>query len=198
MKSKFISNIFTYNENSLLNNEVVRVVNYIILLLSIFMLHVFITNSSIGYKDISLNIIIGIISITIIIPTITNLKLNSVDFFEWDYTERKKRGRISNGLIVLSTIFSSTFVLSIILIVGDPLIFVYGKFNLFLTISHLIIPFSMLVNLIKSYELHHFIFEDDLKQAYKIQRKPEWWIEEGKEINPDDEIKEIMQRDFGV
>ena len=120
MKSKFISNIFTYNENSILNNEVVRVLNYIILLLSILMLYVFLTNSSIGSKDISLNILIGIISITIIIPTITNLKLNSVDFFEWDYTERKKRNRVSSGLIVVSTVFSSTLVISIILIMGDP------------------------------------------------------------------------------
>jgi hypothetical protein len=46
--------------------------------------------------------------------------------------------------------------------------------------------------------LFHSTFQDVLKQSYKIQKKPENWQDDGKEIRPEDEIEEIMKRDWGI
>ncbi len=38
----------------------------------------------------------------------------------------------------------------------------------------------------------------DLTLGYKIQKKPDNWQDGGQEIKNEDEIKEIMHRDFGI
>ena len=53
-------------------------------------------------------------------------------------------------------------------------------------------------NLCNIVSLFYPLFENDLKIAYKIQKKPQNWQEKGKEIKDEDEVKEIMRRDFGI
>jgi len=198
IKTKFISNLFTYNEFSILNKRFIRTLNYILLCICILFMYPLIDNPDLIVSSLPGFIFIGIFALSIINSIIVYLKLNSIEFFEWDYTERKKKGRVSGALILITTIFSSFLILSSILLINKTYIYIYGKFNLLCTVVNFITPLLMLVNLIKSFELHYFLFEDNLKTAYKIQKKPEGWISDGVEVNPNNEIKEIMFRDFGV
>jgi len=198
IKTKFISNLFTYNEFSILNKRFIRTLNYILLCICILFMYPLIDNPDLIVSSLPGFIFIGIFALSIINSIIVYLKLNSIEFFEWDYTERKKKGRVSGALILITTIFSSFLILSSILFINKTYIYIYGKFNLLCTVVNFITPLLMLVNLIKSFELHYFLFEDNLKTAYKIQKKPEGWISDGVEVNPNNEIKEIMFRDFGV
>jgi len=202
IKSKLLFKIFTFNEDSFLNNHTVKVVNYILLILCVLVLYSLIdkVKNDVWILDPSmvLNfIVIAVPIVSVIIPIVVYLKFNSVEFYEWDFTERKKKGRVNVCLIFITTLFSLILAGSLFLIINFPLIYVYGHFNLFSTILNWIIPIHLLFNLIKSYELHYFLFGNDLKQSYKIQKKPGGWMEDGKEVNPEDEIKEIMRRDFG-
>ena len=58
--------------------------------------------------------------------------------------------------------------------------------------------FFFLFNVLNIVSLFYPLFENDIKPAYKIQKKPENWKDDGPEINDDDEIMDIMRRDFGV
>ena len=66
-----------------------------------------------------------------------------------------------------------------------------------------LIPIIMLVffvfNLLNICSLFYPIFEYSLKPAYKFQKKPKNWKEDGPEINDDEEIfDDILRRDFRV
>ena len=62
------------------------------------------------------------------------------------------------------------------------------------TLSFLLV----IINPLRLVELYYPIFKDELETAYKIQKKPDGWIDKGKEIDNKDEIMERMERDFGV
>ena len=55
-----------------------------------------------------------------------------------------------------------------------------------------------IINPIKYVELYYPFFKDEIEKAYKIQKKPDRWIDSGKEISSQDEIDEMFYRDFGI
>ena len=62
-----------------------------------------------------------------------------------------------------------------------------------------IVPILYLAfNLMNIVSLYYPLFEEDLTMGYKLQKKPKNWQDNGEEIKNEDEIREIMNRDFGV
>ena len=53
-------------------------------------------------------------------------------------------------------------------------------------------------NLCNIISLYYPVFKSDLTLGYKIQKKPDNWQDRGREIKNEDEIKEIMHRDFEI
>ena len=121
--------------------------------------------------------------------------MEKTTFYEWDYTERKKKSRFSTCYVMICSslwvcIWVTAFLIYDTLAIGD----LHWVIRLFPIAAILFFVFNVL-NLISLFQP---VFEHDLKTAYKIQKKPENWIEDGSEINDDDEIRDIMRRDFGV
>ena len=183
--------LFTFNEKSILNNPVPRTINAICLgvLIACGM-------STEGLFEFNfwwciLNPIIA----SSICAYITNKVYFNTDFFEWDYTERQKKRRFIVSYFFICNILSNMFILSIVLtyyaIISEKV--PIGGIIL-LTLPILLLAFNI-CNIIS---LFYPLFEKDLKIAYKIQKKPQNWQDRGKEIKDEDEVKEIMHRDFGI
>ena len=117
-------------------------------------------------------------------------------FYEWDYTERKKKHRFTMSYALICMFISSLMMIGIMICVYYlPHVLYESKL---LAAMFVFIPLFLLFNILNIPSLYYSIFEDDLKLAYKIQKKPEHWKEDGKEIQPEDEINEIMNRDWGT
>jgi hypothetical protein len=121
--------------------------------------------------------------------------LDKTEFFEWDYTERKKKNRFIGTYASLCGI---TCMLLSFDVVATALATVYyfESWIMFL-ISCLSVVFFVFAYL-NIPSLFYPLLEKDLALSYKIQKKPEGWIDDGKEIPNEEPIEEIMRRDFGV
>lgn len=183
-----------FNEKSILNSPIARGINYIVL--AIIGLGTICTyEHTCLISGVELVVCISIIVGGIIAALCTSSVLTHTEFYEWDYTERKKKHRFTITYMLLSVIFSCLFTFSL----GN----IYLSFNIIclhpiLLGLSIFISFVFLVNAINIISLHYMLFKNDLTATYKIQKKPQNWQESGQELSDQSEIDEIMQRDFGV
>lgn len=183
--------LFIFNEDSKLNNSIVRSINAILLFL---LISVGITNKELFKIHFFCFVLIPILS-SVICTFSTYYVYKNTEFYEWDYTERQKKRRFIITYVFICNILSNMFIFSIInayyaiisvkVLIGGIILF---------TFPVLLLSF----NLCNIVSLFYPLFENDLKIAYKIQKKPQNWQEKGKEIKDEDEVKEIMRRDFGI
>lgn len=183
---------FIFNEKSFLNNGMVRAVNTIILTIIVFA----ISNATILPIPHWVCLFIPAVSSLICSYAVFRV-LSETDFFEWDYTERQKKRRFTVAYTLICGFLSSMFVFSIViaysyLILSPVNISIIGA--LFFVIPIIFFGFNI-CNIIS---LYYPLFDDYLTISYKIQKKPKNWQDKGREINNDDEIEEIIHRDFGV
>lgn len=182
--------LFVFNDKSILNNGVARTFNSVSLGIVIF---IGITDN-VEY-DIKMRSLIILIIISSVLTAYASWKvIKNTDFFEWDYTERKKKSRFATTYLLVCSILCSLFVLSgymayLFMLHDMP---IAGK--MLGIIPTLILGFNVL-NIVS---LFYPLFEEDLTLGYKVQKKPDNWIDEGMEIKNEDEAKEIMHRDFGI
>ncbi|MFZ4455110.1 MAG: hypothetical protein ACOYOT_02715 [Bacteroidales bacterium] len=184
---------FCYNEKSILTNKFVIGINYTLLIFSLIVFE----PEGIHLRQSDYYMLLLFLFFASILNSFINSKItDNTDFYEWDYTERKKKGRFINSLIFVTGIFSNLFFIDLFLIYLN--FESYNNQYLLFFFCRIIPLFLFLLNAMKPIELHHFIFEDDIKIRYKIQKKPENWQDSGKEIKENDEIKEIIRRDFNI
>lgn len=183
--------LFIFNEDSKLNSSTARTINAICLGAFIILS---LSNNGILEFNSWLLIFISLIASAICAYITSKVYLNT-EFFEWDYTERQKKRRFIIEYIFICNILSTMFVFSII-------IAYYGIISEKVPIGGIILltlPILLLAfNLCNIISLFYPLFEKDLKIAYKIQKKPQNWQEKGREIKDEDEVKEIMRRDFDI
>lgn len=183
--------LFAYKEDSFLNNNIIRKINYIIL--GIILLGAVMVNDS----DITMPFIVCLIipiATSALSYEISRRVISKTQFYEWDYTERQKKFRFITGYFLLCTFFYALFAFSV---VNMYLMVKHGSSLFTIVISALPMVF-FLFNLCNIVSLYYPLFEDDLTVAYKIQKKPTNWKDNGKEITSEDEFEDIMRRDFGV
>ena len=128
--------------------------------------------------------------------------LRNTEFFEWDYTERKKKIRFTSTLFIVSAFFSILFFSFIFSSIGSVYKSGFSYFSENGVVLYEIIKLTssalFLYNSLQVVNLHRALFGEDLEPGYKIQKKPDNWISEGDEIKNEDEIKDIIRRDFGI
>ena len=208
-KNKLKTSFWSPNSKSILCNPFVRWSNYILLILVGFVNFVFILSFiEINFQDIhsyalSIPIIIGVgMGVS---SWILSKRIKNTEFFLWDYTERKKRDRY---------LFDSFFIcgflslISVLIVITNLIMVWYSikyQADYFINSNHVLVIvvnsvsfILFIINPIKYVELYYPIFEDNLAKAYKIQKKPDHWIDSGKEITRQDEIDEMFYRDFGI
>ena len=120
--------------------------------------------------------------------------IEKTTFCEWDYTERKKRNRFILGYAFIAN------ALSVMLLFSVAVVYICIKDGCGIS-SAVLLSFPVVFfafNLLNIVSLFYPLFEKDLTIGYKMQKRPENWQESGREINNDDEINEIMRRDFGI
>lgn len=196
------------NGESVLTNSLIRWVNYIGLFLFgsfnlTFLLAFIEENIEIHNYVLFIPFAIALgmsLSCWILIKVIKN-----TDFFMWDYTERKKRDRfvftsfwICGFLSVLSIVILFLNIYIIWFSIENKVDYYIGFDKAFLCIVNIVACFLFLINPIWFVELYYPLFEDNLTTGYKIQKMPDNWMENGKEIRNEDEHKEIFKRDFGI
>lgn len=181
---------FIFNEKSSLNSGAVRIINGLVL---VFLLFFGIANSTELRLPFWMVVAIPILSSFVSYFAVSTV-VNKTTFCEWDYTERKKRNRFILGYAFMANIFCSMLIFSIavayVAIKEDcsiPCVVVYSFPVLF-----------FVFNFLNIVSLYYPFFEKELTIGYKMQKKPENWVEAGKEINNEDEVEEIMRRDFGL
>ena len=132
-------------------------------------------------------------------------RVKNTDFFLWDYTERKKRDRYLFYSFFVCGFLSliSVFIISANLMMGWYSIKYYADYFInwnpvFVIVVNSVTSILFIINPIKYVELYYPIFENEIEKAYKIQKKPDRWIDSGKEISSQDEIDEMFYRDFGI
>lgn len=183
--------LFVYKKDSFVGKWIVTRINAVCLF-GLFAL-AFSNSSSLNIPW-AMPVIIPIAS-SILCAYSTYRVLSYTDFFEWDYTERQKKRRFTIKYILICETISSMLVFSVFIAyyaISSIEMSILG--NLIFIVPILLLAF----NLFNIISLFYPIFEDDLKVSYKIQKKPENWKEEGKEIRDEDEIAEIMHRDFNI
>lgn len=183
--------LIVFNEKSILNNAIVRGINYFVLFI---LLLCGIGNASRFKTGWWICVIVPIIS-SIISSCILNAILKSTEFFEWDYTERKKKMRFTIKCSFLCGLLSSLFVFSITMayiVISSSDLMLIGQVLFIVPILY------FAFNLMNIVSLYYPLFEEDLTMGYKLQKKPKNWQDNGEEIKNEDEIREIMHRDFGI
>lgn len=183
--------LFIFNQDSILNSSTVRTINAICLGGLVIL---GLSNDGLFEFKFWWCILIPLIASSICAYITSKVYLNT-EFYEWDYTERQKKRRFIITYIFICNILSNMFIFSII-------IAYYAIVSVKVPICGIILftfPILLLAfNLCNAVSLFYPLFENDLKIAYKIQKKPQNWQEKGKEIKDEDEVKEIMRRDFGI
>lgn len=188
-----------FKEKSRVNTDTVRTINkivaFILFMITVSMLATEVESIfPIPLPLVILSVLVGCIWFCINLEIV----LKHTTFYEWDYTERMKKARFTTFYCGLNSFFTIMFCISLCVLILNSIKygFVDGWFSFFLFLS---IPcFWFLFNLMNTISLWHSFFKEDLEMAYKIQKKPDNWIESGREIKPEDEISEIMRRDLGV
>lgn len=184
--------LFSHREESALKNKAIRVTNYLSVF---FVIACGVSNASLTSHSL-LEFIILSIFVSIASERIISKVISETTFFEWDYTERRKKTRFSQEYSSLCVLFCSLFAISIIV-----------AYRIISNADEITIPLVLIVsiptilfafNLCNIVSLYFPLFEDDLTVAYKIQKKPENWQEQGKEITKEDMLNEIIERDFGI
>lgn len=183
--------LFVYKKDSFVGSWIVTRINAICLF-GLFSLAF--SNSSTINSPWAISIIIPIVS-SVLCSYSTYRVLSSTDFFEWDYTERQKKFRFTIKYILVCETVSSMLVFSVFIAYYAISSLDMGVLGNMIIIAPILLLIFNLCNIIS---LFYPIFEDDLKIGYKIQKKPENWKDNGREIKNDDEIAEIMQRDFNI
>ena len=188
----------SYNQDSILNNGFSRLINTILIIV-LLCIHLLNENEDAKYAEVnnlSISNCIIIIACTSIISLLCTTKvINDTTFYEWDYTERKKKGRFLtlynliciaiSGLLCLSKFVAFKWYTSVEF-QNIPLL-KYGS---------LFPPFFFLFNLMNIPSL--YCLSEFLKIEYKIQKKPDNWQEDGEEITDKDKIREIIKNDWGI
>ena len=182
--------LFVYNEKSILNSGIVRVSNGISL--GIVGILGVANETEFEFKPRSLLILFSVSTILTIYAI--NKVIQNIDFFEWDYTERKKKWSFVTKYILVCSILSSLFVLSVYILH----FFILDDIPIIGKLLGLLPPLLFGFDILNIVSLFHPFFEQELTLGYKIQKKPENWKDDGKEINKTDEVEEIMHRDFGI
>lgn len=175
---------------SFLNNSFIRFI--IGLFIVMFILYVLSSDYYLLSWLIVPAILVGIIIFSISFSKV----MQHVEFFEWDYTERKKKARFIQKYIFLNSFFSVMFSFGLAFLATSIFLMENVKPIEYFLFSAPCVVF--LLNIFKTVSLWYPLFENDLTIEYKIQKKPQNWIDSGKEIKPEDEAREILERDFGI
>ena len=157
---------FYYKEDSILDKSYVRGVNYTSLVLLAIgpLLNQELKGTFLSY----FNLAAIIIGSAIIVGFCINKVERNTKFYEWDYTERKKKSRFLRTYIEICSIISTCLMLSLCIAYNtmfDEDIPIGLKIIVFLPI----VLFSF--NLVNIPTLFYSAFEEDLEQSYKIQKK---------------------------
>lgn len=191
----------SYNDKSILNNSFVRTINWIIIVILLYFMYAMCMNDlSASTKEIHTRLpIASNMLIAIFSPIITAILLKKVlketTFYEWDYTDRNKKKRFTYIYIIICGILSSFLIISIVIPVCC-LIEIFESNLYFMGYSMLVIPFYFIFNIVNIPSLYYTFFEECLTTAYKIQKKPDNWIDSGKEINNEDNVDIISKNLF--
>ena len=187
----------TYKEDSILNNSFVRRVNFVLMILCTFLVFGMIEETRIPIWLIVILVLGGVFLCGICIDK----ALTNTTFYEWDYTERKKKHRFTISYVIMCMLLCSILCISIanaysFLVCPKEGWKIEGIiFASFLSFAPVLLLITNILNIIS---LYYPVFEDDITMAYKIQKKPDNWQDDGMEIKNDDEVKELFYRDFGV
>lgn len=182
--------LFSFNEKSILNNGIARNINGISLGVIGFL---GIANEA-EFEFKLRSIIFLILASSILSIYAANRMIKGIDFFEWDYTERKKKSRFVAKYLLICSIFSSLFMLSGYILY----LFMFDDMPVVSKILGILPTIIFGFNILNIVSLFHPFFAQELTLGYKIQKKPENWQDNGREIKNEDEIEEIMHRDFGI
>ena len=192
-----------YNEDSFINSSFVRVVNYFLLAITVLLLiknidTVFDTDNKSVYENYNITkFFIEIIVTSFISTSMAKRAIKDTEFFEWDYTERKKKLYFCTTYSNINIIFTGLFVHTIAYIIYN-----YKLWSISPIFLLLVIFFALyfLFNMFNIVSLYFFIFKDCLTQAYKIQKKPENWQndENGVLIPNEEPFEERIHREFGL
>lgn len=182
--------LFAFKEDSILNDGFARGVNY-------FVWGLIIIFAIIGESSFSMPIW-GIPATAVFSGIGTALCLEKVmkktTFFEWDYTERKKKERFIACYVMICAMLCSFIAIDAVLIYKT---LVDYDLHWFFKVVPIVLLLFFMFNVLNIVSLFYPLFENDIHTAYKIQKKPDNWQDDGPEINNDDEVAEIMRRDWG-
>lgn len=182
--------MFAYNERSILSKSYIRVGNTI--LFALILLAGIENKTQVIYpfwSIVAIPFIIGILSAITI-----EQGVKRTEFYEWDYTERKKKSRFIVIYSMISIIICSFFTLSCF----TAVYLIEEKMDLLQCVFYILPSVFFAFQIPNIINLYYPIFKDDLTLGYKVQKKPDNWKDNGREIKDEDEIAEIMHRDFGV
>lgn len=172
--------LFSFKENSILNNGFARGVNLIVWVL-VFI--ICITNEGVvkfpAWGVFAIAIVTGIAT-----PICLEKVVEKTTFFEWDYTERKKKFRFITMYVMICS--------ALWVFISVDAFLIYGAFicdsHWFIKLMPIILVVFFIFNLLNICSLFYPVFEYSLKPANKFQKKPKNWQEDGPEINDDAEI----------
>jgi len=142
------------------------------------------------YYAIGLSIIMVVVNVYIV-----SLRVDNTEFFEWDVLERKKKLNYIFCLILVCSLFSTLFMISLfqlytmIIYYGDNFVFFFFPFC----------SFVWLLNLIRCVELYYnSIFKDHLVLPLHLQSKPENWEDKITKLSDDEKMSRYFYNEFGV
>lgn len=183
--------LFTFNENSVLNNGFSRTINAVCLF-ALLACGFAMDNDMVVSPKIFLLIPFATSVLSVFITYHAYIK---TDFYEWDYTERQKKKRFVFTYFFVCGILSAMFVYSVIIEY-----FIITKTDGMIVVKWLgAIPIVLFVfNLCNIPSLFRPLFMDDLTVCGKIQDKPKNWKDDGPEMNEYEAAKDILHRDFNI
>ena len=187
--------LISYNEESILNNGFVRFVNAFILC-STFALQIINERREEDVFKLSIAAYIAVLVGTVIVTAICrDIIIKHTTFYEWDYTERKKKTRFLSNYNAICIFLSGALCLSIGVAIKWLTCEEFQNIP-FLKYGSLFPPLLFIFNLLNIPSLYNL--SNDLRIEYKIQNKPDNWQEEGEETSDKDMIREIYKQDFGI
>lgn len=185
-----------FNENSFVNNSCIRGINYaFIIVYSYMMLGLLMSGFNIETHPtpVGLEVVVAAAISSLLIGKV----IRNTTFYEWDFTERKKRTRFIVKYVSLNFIFTFLFV--------HELAFAIYNFD-YITSDVIFIMLEILLllwfgfNACNIISLYYTLFKKELTPAYKIQKKPEHWQDDdnGVELPQEEPSEERFRREFGL